>query len=189
MNGINTIKGAIPYAPPRSVIPNVAAATAIENFKEKRNKKFRLCHICGMGDEKWAGLIEKAIEASKLAYCPYSKYAVGAALQTSEGVIFTGCNVENASYGLTICAERTALCKAISEGCLSAGGGQQFEAIAVFAPNGSGDAAPCGACRQFLVEFNPNMLVIIVSSGDRRSTRSWRASELIPNFFGPANLQ
>ncbi len=97
-------------------------------------------------------LIEIAVAASKFAYIPYSGYAVGAALQASDGTIYGGCNVENAAYSPTICAERTALVKAISEGHL------KFDAIAVVTKDGG---SPCGTCRQTLYEFAPNLRVII----------------------------
>ena len=117
------------------------------------------------------------------AYCPYSKYKVGVGLLTSDGKIFGGCNVENASYGLCICAERTAIVKAVSEGEVN------FSLIAVHAPDGSGGAAPCGACRQFIIEFNPEMIVIGVPTGKDDEYRVWTAKELLPAFFGPSNLE
>src|SRR5689334_19893531 len=93
-------------------------------------------------------LIETAKQAAEKAYAPYSRFPVGAALLTSSGEIITGVNVENVSYGLTICAERSAVATAISQGHL------QFEAIAVWAPEKlNGAVTPCGACRQVLAEF------------------------------------
>jgi cytidine deaminase len=89
-------------------------------------------------------LVGKALEAREKAHAPYSKYKVGAALLTKSGAIYTGCNVENASYGLTVCAERVAICKAVSEG------EKDFLAIAVATSNG---APPCGACLQVMAEF------------------------------------
>lgn len=127
-------------------------------------------------------LVASAIEASKQAYAPYSNYPVGAALLTLSGSIVTGCNVENASYGLCICAERTAIVKAVSQGERDA-----FPAIAVYAPAGTGDALPCGACRQFLVEFNPEMLVLSVAKEDKIQS-IWTAAQLLPNHFGPSTL-
>src|SRR5689334_5222747 len=93
-------------------------------------------------------LAEKAAEARQRAYAPYSNFFVGAAIMTHDGKIYQGCNVENASYGLAICAERTAAVKAASDGVRS------FKAIAVSVPGGG---TPCGACRQFLNEFNPDL--------------------------------
>ncbi|CAO1400285.1 unnamed protein product [Diamesa hyperborea] len=92
-------------------------------------------------------LINAAIEVRKLAYCPYSNFAVGAALRTSTGEIITGCNVENGAYGPTVCAERTAICKAVSEGF------RTFTAIAVVAYQEDSFTSPCGVCRQTLSEF------------------------------------
>jgi cytidine deaminase len=123
-------------------------------------------------------LIEKAISASQNAYAPYSGYPVGAALQTSDGVIFTGCNVENAAYPVTICAERTALVKAVSEGY------RQFEAIAVVTRNGG---SPCGMCRQMLYEFAPDLRVIIADLRGVIHT-DVPLDELLRLGFGPSKL-
>ncbi|MGY4706804.1 cytidine deaminase [Candidatus Bipolaricaulota sp. J31] len=124
-------------------------------------------------------LVRRAVEARKRAYAPYSGFAVGAALLTADGRIFTGCNVENASYGLTVCAERTALFKAVSEGA------REFEAIAIAC--GEGSCAPCGACRQVLYEFAPDLLVIMADATGEE-TREARLSELLPRGFGPKSL-
>lgn len=105
-----------------------------------------------MTDSSTQTLVEAAIAASKHAYIPYSGYAVGAALQAADGTVYGGCNVENAAYSPTICAERTALVKAISEGQ------RQFDAIAVVTKDGG---SPCGTCRQMLYEFAPHLRVII----------------------------
>eukprot|EP00766_Chilomastix_caulleryi_P000694 gnl/Chilomastix_caulleri/1673.p1 GENE.gnl/Chilomastix_caulleri/1673~~gnl/Chilomastix_caulleri/1673.p1 ORF type:complete len:148 (+),score=9.48 gnl/Chilomastix_caulleri/1673:54-497(+) len=101
--------------------------------------------------EQVTSLLEKAIEASKNSYSPYSKYPVGAALITDDGHIFTGCNVENASYGLSICAERNAICKMVSEG---------FRTIKAIACVTKDCGLPCGMCRQFINEFSPDCIVI-----------------------------
>ena len=98
-------------------------------------------------------LIECAIEARKQSYSPYSNFAVGAALLCEDGTIFKGCNIENASYGLTNCAERTAIFKAISEGH------RKFKALAVVADT-EGPCAPCGACRQVMKEFKIPMIIM-----------------------------
>ena len=117
-----------------------------------------------MTDEK---LLELALDARKNAYVPYSGYAVGAALLAEDGRVFTGCNVENAAYGNTLCAERTALVKAVSEGC------RRFTKIAI-ASAGSAPY-PCGACRQSLYEFAPELEVLVV--GWQRGARAaWRAA-------------
>jgi len=125
-------------------------------------------------------LVKEADEARPRAYAPYSNFFVGAALVTDDGRHFTGENVENASYGLSICAERVAAATAV------AAGARRIEAIAITssAPH---PTPPCGACRQFLYEFNPDMLVISESpSGEREQ---WRLSDLLPDGFGPVNLE
>lgn len=105
-------------------------------------------------------LINKAIAAAAFAYAPYSKFKVGAALETDKGEVFTGCNVENAALGCTICAERTALVKAVSEGRHS------FLRLAVYADSPS-YCVPCGSCRQVLMEFAPDLEVLCVRSDGR----------------------
>ncbi len=122
-------------------------------------------------------LIEQAKQAREGAYAPYSHFAVGAALLTRSGRVFTGANVENASYGLTVCAERVAVFKAVTAG------EREFLAIAIASSNG---ASPCGACRQVLAEFGLDILVISVDMDDR--VRQWRLEELLPASFGPQDL-
>lgn len=100
-----------------------------------------------VSEEKLLELFEAALQASKLSYSPYSKFPVGAAILTSDGRVFTGCNIENRSYGLTNCAERTAIFKAVSEGA------QKISAVAIAAPKSDYPVGPCGACRQVLTEF------------------------------------
>jgi cytidine deaminase len=131
-----------------------------------------------MNDQQRKDLIQKAVDAQKKSYSPYSEYKVGAALLTNDGKTFTGCNVENAAYGEAICAERTALVKAISEGY------QEFEAIAVVTENGG---SPCGSCRQVLAEFNPNLKVIVADS--KSNVNEISLSELLPHHFGPEMLK
>jgi cytidine deaminase len=123
-------------------------------------------------------LVQLAVAASKYAYIPYSGYAVGAALQARDGTIYSGCNVENAAYSPTICAERTALVKAISEGQ------RQFDAIAVVTKDGG---SPCGTCRQTLYEFAPNLRVIIA---DFDGSVRWDGplAELLPLGFTNESL-
>ncbi len=123
--------------------------------------------------------IEQALQAQSLAYCPYSNYRVGVALITTDGEVIQGCNIENASYGLTICAERTAACAALSQGK------QNFKAIVVATRDGG---TPCGACRQFLNEFNPQMTVITVNERGK-VTHQTTLDKLLPNAFGPHNLE
>jgi cytidine deaminase len=124
-------------------------------------------------------LIEKAFEGQSHSYAPYSHYYVGAALLTKSGKIYTGCNVENASYGLANCAERTAVFKAVSSG------DAELEAIVVVTRDGG---LCCGACRQVLNEFNPEMIVIAVDQ-NANVRHQCHLSELLPHAFGPANLQ
>lgn len=124
--------------------------------------------------EDFQALMPQAAKARELAYAPYSDFRVGAALLTADGKTFTGCNVENASYGLAICAERTAICKAVS------GGHNQFRAIAVAA---SPLASPCGACRQFIVEFGKDITVITFDPADPSLVKVWTSEELIPDSF------
>jgi cytidine deaminase len=122
----------------------------------------------------WTDLIQAAIKAAEHAYAPYSNYRVGAALLTQEGHIYRGCNVENAAYGSSMCAERTAIFKAVSEG------ERTFQAIAVATQNGG---SPCGACRQVMREFAPDLTVIIADFAGK--ARVCRLAELLPDSFGP----
>jgi len=115
------------------------------------------------GLAKMDELFEEARKASAFAYAPYSKFRVGAALLTEDGKIFSGCNVENRSFGLTICAERNAVTKAVS------GGHLVFKALAVCTPDSSAPVGPCGACRQVLSEFMaPSSAVLFGGSGEER---------------------
>ena len=124
-----------------------------------------------------AELIDAALDAQQRAYCPYSDFPVGAALRTASGKVYQGCNVENASFGLTICAERVAAASAV------AAGERELVALAVASRGG---AAPCGACRQFLAEFSPQLLVVMVDSLDRSQVREATLAELLPGLFeGP----
>ena len=125
-------------------------------------------------------LVQRALEMRKFSYAPYSHFAVGAALLCEDGTVFTGCNVENAAYGSTLCAERTALVKAVSEGRTT---GWTTLAIA-----GSGEdfCWPCGACRQMLYEFSPD-LEILVARGDHRFVK-YTLRQLLPGGFGPDSL-
>ncbi len=122
-------------------------------------------------------LIKKAQEAMQVAYAPYSGFKVGACLLTKSGRVYTGCNVENASFGATNCAERTAVFKAVSEG------ETEFEKIAIVASKGL--AFPCGICRQVLNEFAPQIDVIVSYNGQTIITK---LNELLPHGFGPQNL-
>ena len=119
-------------------------------------------------------LLNKAKEAAQFAYAPYSRFPVGAALECADGTVYTGCNVENAALGCTICAERAAVCKAISEGH------RDFKRIAVY---GEGDnyCMPCGTCRQVLSEFSEDMEVLCTKAGGRYV--SYRLNQLLPYKF------
>ncbi len=124
-------------------------------------------------------LISAARTAQAHAYAPYSNFRVGAALESHDGAVFSGCNVENASYGLTICAERAAICAAVSAGVT------RFRR-AVVVSDVDPPAAPCGACRQVLAEFGLDLPIDGVGS---RGTVRWRLSDLLPVAFGPEQLR
>jgi cytidine deaminase len=123
-------------------------------------------------------LVTAARAAQEQAYAPYSNFRVGAALETDDGKVFVGCNVENASYGLTICAERAAICAAVSAGA------RRFRR-AVVVSDCDPPAAPCGACRQVLAEFGSDLRVESIGP---RSAASWKISELLPAAFGKEQL-
>jgi cytidine deaminase len=130
-------------------------------------------------------LQEQAAEARKRAYAPYSHFAVGAALLGKDGKVYTGCNIENASYPAGICAERTAISKAVSEGC------RQFEAIAIAGGPETSPyltlCTPCGICRQVLREFCPPDFPVYFSDGNG-GFRMMTLAELLPESFGPESL-
>lgn len=124
-------------------------------------------------------LCQKALDMLQMAYVPYSHFPVGAALECDDGTVFTGCNIENASYTPTICAERTAVFKAVSEGH------RKFVRIAIAADT-DGFTAPCGVCRQVLREFAPDLEVILVNR--RGDTKTLTLPDLFPYSFGPEDL-
>ncbi len=132
-----------------------------------------------MMNQEWQSLIELANEARRRAYAPYSKYRVGAALRTRTGRIFTGVNVENAAYPTSICAERTAVFKAVSEG------EHDFEVIAVVTDNGG---SPCGSCRQVLAEFGLETIVLL-ANGKNELVLQTTVSELLPEAFTGKKLE
>lgn len=122
------------------------------------------------------GLVRAALDVQKRAFAPYSDFLVGAAVLTVEGETFVGCNVENASYGLSICAERSAVCAMV------AAGQRQIAAIAIASKGG---VTPCGACRQFLTqpEFGEPFPVILIDSATGKLGREWNSLELLPGAF------
>ncbi|MCA9971092.1 MAG: cytidine deaminase [Anaerolineales bacterium] len=130
-----------------------------------------------ISDAQQQALIAAARDAQEMAYAPYSGYPVGAALLGGDGRIYTGCNVENASFGLSNCAERTAVFKMVSEGQ------HEILAVAVCTDNAG---SPCGACRQVLVEFAGDVPVYLVNRGGRGRATSLYA--LLPDHFGPEHL-
>ncbi|HNW35111.1 MAG TPA: cytidine deaminase [Candidatus Ozemobacteraceae bacterium] len=133
-----------------------------------------------MKNQHDAALVEQAIEASKRAYAPYSKFHVGAALECADGEIILGCNVENASYGLTNCAERTALFSAIAQGK------RDFKRLAIFVDT-EDHTSPCGACRQVLAELAPNIEILLVNR--HRIVKKCTVKELLPLAFGSEDLK
>ncbi len=124
-------------------------------------------------------LTAAACRARERAYAPYSDFAVGAAVRCADGRVFEGCNIENASYGLTICAERVALFAAVAAGC------RQIDAIAIAGP-GAEPVSPCGACRQVMVELAPDATVIMAGEEGRRVRR---VTDLMPEAFGPDEVE
>ena len=130
-------------------------------------------------DDERGALIDLANEARRRAYAPYSNYQVGAALRTKSGRIFTGCNVENAAYPTSMCAERIAIYKAVSEG------EKEFEVIAVVTPNGG---TPCGGCRQVMAEFSLDT-VVLVADGKGRLVQETTVAGLLPGAFTPKDLK
>lgn len=120
-------------------------------------------------------LLLMAMKASENAYAPYSKFNVGAALECADGTVFTGCNVENSAYGDTICAERTAMVKAISEGK------KDFARIAIYADS-KDYCYPCGSCRQFMTEFNDGEMTVLCAKGSGGYV-SHKLKELLPQVF------
>jgi cytidine deaminase len=161
---------------------NVAVGALWLNMAGKTNSSSR-CRCENMHqnrpavseDVSWHELFRAALQARSLAYAPYSQFCVGAAIECEDGTIHSGANVENASYGLTICAERVAMSLAIMAGQRS------FKRLAVASPGG---VAPCGACRQFLAEFSADALVgMCDASGSPNEPRIVPLAELLPYQF------
>jgi cytidine deaminase len=135
--------------------------------------------VVAMTDAGLERMAKAARAAAAATYSPYSRFAVGAAILTESGRIFTGCNVENASYGLCNCAERTAIFSAV------AAGERKVTCVVVYTPTAT-PTSPCGACRQVINEFGPKARVISVCDGPGRIDLS--LEQLLPGAFGPANL-
>ena len=124
-------------------------------------------------------LIRRAKEARELAYAPYSRYQVGAAVLTEDGQIFSGSNIENAAYPSSLCAERVAIFKAVSEGH------RKLQAIAVVTKNGG---SPCGGCRQVMREFGGTQLLVLIADESGATQEEFTLDELLPRSFGPEEL-
>ena len=153
--------------------------------KEMRTMEEKILQNVGMsrdgdGSVSDDALLALAREAMKRSYSPYSRFKVGAALLCADGRVFQGCNIENASFGLTNCAERTAIFKAISEGAT------EFTAIAIASENAA--PWPCGACRQVMNEFAPSIRVI-VTWNDGKNVEEATLPQLLPHGFGPKDVQ
>ena len=129
--------------------------------------------MCAESEIDREALVKAALGALHAAYVPYSGFHVGAALLTDDGTVYTGVNVENASYGASICAERSAVSAAVSDGC------REFEAVAVYSPDG--EASPCGICRQVLLEFGENIKVITCNDSGHLDVRE--LGSLLPKGF------
>jgi cytidine deaminase len=140
-----------------------------------------------MTENEKRALVEKALEARSFSYAPYSDFHVGAALLAKNGQVFTGCNIENASYTPTNCGERTAIFKAVSEGV------RDFQAIAITGGPGMEPpvniAAPCGVCRQVMMEFcDPETFIVLLGKGDK-TWEEYTLAELLPLGFSGKNLE
>ena len=127
-----------------------------------------------LSDSALQELATAAKDASTRAYCPYSRFPVGAAVRAADGRVFAGCNVENASFGLTVCAERNAIFNAVGAGA------RQIAALVIYTPTDA-PVTPCGACRQVLLEFGRDAEVVSVCAGARRL--QFAASDLLPHGF------
>ncbi|MBU0677544.1 MAG: cytidine deaminase [Verrucomicrobia bacterium] len=135
-----------------------------------------------MDDTTFVTLLKKAVEASKQSYAPYSKFSVGSCVLMEDGTQYTGCNVENASYGLTLCAERNAITTAVARGQ------RKIVAVAIVA-DGSTPPYPCGACRQVINEFgSPETIIVVATVEHPEQFDKTTLGELLPNAFGPDSL-
>lgn len=133
--------------------------------------------MTGISDPQWAQLADAARRASALAHCPYSRFRVGAAALTGDGAIAAGCNVENASYGLTVCAERNAVARAVADGARS------IDAVLVYTPTPE-PVTPCGACRQVIAELGRDARIRCICDGPR--ILEFSLADLLPDAFGLA---
>lgn len=130
-------------------------------------------------DRQFDLLRQAAADVSRNAWCPYSQFPVGAAILAADGRIFSGCNVENASYGLTICAERVAIGQAVAAGC------REFDALLIHTPTRK-PTTPCGACRQVIAEFSADLEILCVCDGP--DVIRLKISDLLPHGFGSHSL-
>uniref|UniRef100_A0AAQ4NXG2 Cytidine deaminase n=1 Tax=Gasterosteus aculeatus aculeatus TaxID=481459 RepID=A0AAQ4NXG2_GASAC len=161
-----------PKQPSRAVMDQVEFNCGVMHIKDHSPRQ--------LSEETVKMLIQRSQEAKQRAYCPYSKFRVGAALLTLDNCVITGCNVENACYNLGVCAERNAISKAVSEGHRS------FKAIAISSDLSDQFITPCGGCRQFIREFGSNWDVYL--SKPDSSYRRMTVDELLPVSFGPEQL-
>jgi cytidine deaminase len=165
--------------------PRIACLTILiyilTDFTEERRFSAGIFpHFVNILRDDYRKLVLSAIEAKKRAYAPYSRFRVGAALLTTGGAIYTGCNVEISTYALTICAERNAIFKAISEG------EHRFRAIAVISDD-PGFTPPCGACRQVLMDLAGNIDFLMINCKGR--VKVLKMHDLLPHAFGKRNLE
>ena len=158
----------------------VVAANAVSRAQEPQNPSKRERTMAEPDSKTLQGMAERAKAISDKAYCPYSKFRVGAVVLTEDGQMFEGCNVENASYGLTICAEHNAVFQMVAQAKRS------IVAVVIYTPTAK-PSAPCGACRQVINEFGPDTLIMSVCDGP--DVLKKKLSELLPDAFGPANLK
>ena len=164
---------------PRDIAGGAVYSSRPLNPNEGRSGLSETDRTPALDPETARTLLDRAREARRNAYAPYSEFPVGAALLARDGRVFTGVNVENVSYGLGNCAERVAIGKAVSEGA------QEFTAIAVVGPEDDVSCSPCGACRQVMHEFAPEMVLV---TPDGAGWRADRIMDLLPGAFVPARL-
>jgi cytidine deaminase len=158
----------------------VATTTAANSAQEPQQPSKKEKVMADLDNKVLQDMAKRAKSISEKAYCPYSKFRVGAAVLADDGQIFEGCNVENASYGLTICAERNGVFQMVARAK------QKIVAVVIYTPTPK-PSAPCGACRQVINEFGPDALIMSVCDGP--DVLKKQLSELLPDAFGPANLK